>query len=281
MTTYHDVGYFLDASRMHDPNKLTTCPLCSESVALALHWRTPCFKRCKQCGLIFRDPFPSEAELESLYRSSWSDMEAHSDETGGTDLELGRNIIATLLRELGRQNFSSQRILDFGAGRGAMSMVFREKGADVVAIEPFGYQRLESFDLPVYRDLNGLPSDLRFDGIVAIEVLEHLRDPRGLLRRLYLLLKPGGWLFVTTPNPRGLAARLCGDRWSSASKAGHILFFTAATLHRTLVELGFGTVRQTHWVLRFPGVSPARAFVKSALQLFHLGGGLRFLAFKD
>jgi len=159
-------------------------------------------------------------------------------------------------------------------------MALREMAGQVVAVEPFGYEQLQHLGLPVYRGLDELPPTLLFDGAVMVEVLEHLRDPHDLLRGLQLRLKPGGWLLLTTPNPRGLAAMLRRDRWGSASNAGHILFYAASTLTRLLCDHGFTDIKQTRWLLRFPNVSPVRAVIQSGLQLFHLGGGLRFLAFK-
>ena len=115
----------------------------------------------------------------------------------------GRRVLASLLRELDRWDFSGQHILDFGAGRGGMSSALREMAVEVVAVEPFGYRQLRHLDIPIYRDLDEFPAELQFDGIALIEVIEHLRDPRDLLRRLNLRLKPGGWLFLTTPkSPR-------------------------------------------------------------------------------
>lgn len=40
-----------------------------------------------------------------------------------------------------------------------------------------------------------------FDAVYATEVLEHLENPSAALRRLYALLKPGGFLVGTTPPP--------------------------------------------------------------------------------
>lgn len=258
--------------------ELATCPICAENDTSVPHWRRPCFRRCERCGAIFRHPFPSTAELSHLYRSSWKNSDEHVDETGGTDLEFGRRMLAEVLRELGQADFSGQHILDFGAGRGGMSAALRQFAAEVVAVEPFGYEQLRRLDIPVYPDLDELPKESRLDGIVMMEVIEHLREPCDVLRRLKLRLKPGGWLFLTTPNPRGLAALLHGRRWHSASNAGHILFFTAPTLRRVLFDLGFNNVRQTEWIIRFPDASPLRALVQSVLQLLHLGGGLRFFA---
>jgi 2-polyprenyl-3-methyl-5-hydroxy-6-metoxy-1,4-benzoquinol methylase len=43
-------------------------------------------------------------------------------------------------------------------------------------------------------------ADGRFDLVVAMEVVEHLRDPLPWLRDLVRVTRPGGELFITTPN---------------------------------------------------------------------------------
>jgi 2-polyprenyl-3-methyl-5-hydroxy-6-metoxy-1,4-benzoquinol methylase len=76
------------------------------------------------------------------------------------------------------------RVLDYGAGRGAMALELKKRGADVVAVEPFGCDYLIELGVSAYRDLSDLPATLLFDGIVCLEVIEHLRDPRGVLTSL-------------------------------------------------------------------------------------------------
>lgn len=42
------------------------------------------------------------------------------------------------------------------------------------------------------------------DAVAAVETIEHLENPRRFVRLPVRLLRPGGWLFVTTPNQRSL-----------------------------------------------------------------------------
>ena len=51
------------------------------------------------------------------------------------------------------------------------------------------------------------------DVVVLWHVLEHLLDPPTSLREVHRVLKPGGLLFIATPNPESLTARLIGQRW--------------------------------------------------------------------
>lgn len=49
-----------------------------------------------------------------------------------------------------------------------------------------------------------------FDVIIASEILEHLYDPRKLVREVYRILRPGGLFWATTPSSRGLSSLLSG-----------------------------------------------------------------------
>jgi SAM-dependent methyltransferase len=96
----------------------------------------------------------------------------------------------------------SARILDAGAGEGALSDVLTRRGYRVVASDrdPAGFH---SPAIPfVQANLNAtLPfASGSFDAIVSAEVLEHLENPHHLVREFARILRPGGMLVVTTPN---------------------------------------------------------------------------------
>ncbi len=42
--------------------------------------------------------------------------------------------------------------------------------------------------------------DARVDAAAAVEVIEHLENPRAFVRELARIVRPGGWVVVTTPN---------------------------------------------------------------------------------
>lgn len=283
--THKPIGTFVDhhfpGREVNSTNVDSKCPICTAGGNPAPFWKVPSFHRCGQCGLIFRAPFPSLKFLSRLYRESWEAPDDNIRETGATELINARSLVKFLIRSIGDANLSGKRILDFGAGRGAMALTLKERGAHVAAVEPFGYDHLEKLGVPTYRDLDKLPREARFDGIVSLEVFEHLLEPQRTLRNLHRRLAPGGWLFITTPNAAGLLARLKGERWREASRPGHVVFFTPPTLKSLLLETGFCRIQRPRRLVRYTGRMQPRTILNFAMQFILVDGGLRVLAFKN
>ena len=182
---------------------------------------------------------PTQKELSQLYETSWSSPKQHKAETGGTNSSLAKEYARKLACSLGIQHFGTVKILDFGAGRGAMAMALKALGAEITALEPFGSDFLRKQGLRVFRDLSEIPEDERWDGIVTIDVIEHLLEPWETLKGLSELLSENGWIYLATGNPEGLNARILRGRWREFRKRGHLVFPTAATMKRIFIDIGF------------------------------------------
>ncbi len=110
-------------------------------------------------------------------------------------------------------------VLDFGAGRGAMSedkipyprelrrmkgKVRKFVGADV---DPVVSQNPMVDEAMVITPDGPLPfADHSFDMIICDWVFEHLSDTAAVIRELHRILKPGGWICGRTPNRWGYIA---------------------------------------------------------------------------
>ena len=86
-----------------------------------------------------------------------------------------------------------------------------------------------------------------FDTVICCETLEHLRDPRAALAELARVLRPGGRLFLTTPNylgPMGAYRgylRLTGRRYSEEGQPVN-RFLVAPRLRRWVRRAGLRIV---------------------------------------
>jgi 2-polyprenyl-3-methyl-5-hydroxy-6-metoxy-1,4-benzoquinol methylase len=112
-------------------------------------------------------------------------------------------ILNMVVRALERRQISGGCIADVGCGRGDLygfvhSRFARYVGIDVVEYDGFPEEAqfcrldLDSPHLPLAAE--------SVDVVAAVEVIEHLENPRDFMRKLARLAKPAGWVVVTTPN---------------------------------------------------------------------------------
>lgn len=78
-----------------------------------------------------------------------------------------------------------------------------------------------------------------FDVVTLWDVLEHVHDPKVTLAEIGCLLRPGGLLVVSLPNPTSVEARLFGDCWVGWERPRHLHVFTPALILRYLERTGF------------------------------------------
>lgn len=141
------------------------------------------------------------------------------------------------------------RVLEVGCGEGRTGAFLKEEGIarEVVGIETVeepaeaARARLDEVLLGDAETLE-LPANRRFDLLLFADVLEHLRDPWGTLRRYTAHLEPGGWVVSSTPNIaywRTAFDLFVRGRWryqdSGIMDRTHLRFFTVETaieLHR-------------------------------------------------
>lgn len=148
------------------------------------------------------------------------------------------------------------RLLDVGFGAGS----FLEAAARA-GWKPFGVEvsrsavegvRGRGFEVFCGEFEGAAYPDGHFDVVIVSEVLEHVPDPRALLRESARVLRPGGLLWATTPHGRGLSARLLGLEWSNVCPPEHLHLFSVASVRRLLAEAGFRQVEvATHGVNPF------------------------------
>jgi len=145
---------------------------------------------------------------------------------------------------------TDRHVLDIGCNTGRGGQILktanpqlRLTGLDVVEERldkiPGGiYERLilssaDSIDVP----------DNTYDDIVAGEVIEHIdpADIAGVLKELKRVLKPGGRLLLTTPNPRAILVLMGRDK--VLKDPSHVCIMTPAELKERLQAAGFEKLR--------------------------------------
>lgn len=81
-----------------------------------------------------------------------------------------------------------------------------------------------------------------FDAICLWDVIEHLWDPVRVCQELMRMLKPGGFLFLSTPDMASLAARTMKSRWAFMIPPYHLSFFSGASFKHLFTRRMPGTI---------------------------------------
>lgn len=139
------------------------------------------------------------------------------------------------------------RLLDVGCGNGGFLMLARAMGWDADGVDfdecAAAQARSQGFHV-VVGGVEALSEQHDvYDVITSSHVLEHVPDPAAHLRTLFSLLKPGGVLWLQTPNLKSLGARLYGSHWRGLEAPRHLVLFNVKSLRRLLDAVGFVDVR--------------------------------------
>lgn len=138
------------------------------------------------------------------------DTQARAALSQGTSGEPIYQMVARAVRDAGLRPGT---LVDVGCGSGQLAQALhgafeRYVGVDVVAYPGFPSAPWASF---VSADLNVTPYPLAADSadvVVSVETIEHLENPRALVRELRRIVRPGGLVVVTTPNQLSLLSKL-------------------------------------------------------------------------
>lgn len=146
------------------------------------------------------------------------------------------------------QRAEGGRVLDVGCNAGELLALFKARGYRPFGIEMSpGPARSASKRLGVEiwqgRAEDCLPESERFELITMSHVLEHIHEPRKLLRRLRDALVPGAQLLIEVPNAEDRMLAVWGGLYRPLCPGDHVSFFDARGLSRTLEASGL-RVRQ-------------------------------------
>ena len=190
----------------------------------------------------------------TLLRYATTDNDADNTHEGYTTLarmESGAPNYNTWLGERFRAH-AGARVLEVGAGIGTITALLAEGRQKVVALEvdPFYVRRLQNrfrgtpqvvpyLSDVALADYSTLAKE-RFDSIVLSNVMEHIPDDAGAVRRFAQILAPGGKVLILVPALPAIFGAL-------DEAVGHYRRYTPASLREVLDSNGF-EVEALEWM---------------------------------
>jgi len=216
--------------------------------------------RCNHDGLVYVDPQPSDATLNRWYNEGYfTDTKRQHDDYLGYYAYLDEKPL--LLSYFKKKIASIEKIipqgtlLEVGCGYGffleaAQGTNFAVTGIDI-ARDAVSYAKQHGGNARVLSLTPDSFSKNTFDGVVAFQLIEHLRNPSTFLRTAYTITRPGGMVLFTTPNEGGYLKQLLGIRWLGFRHREHLYFFSPKTITALLTKAGFTDIQTVGDEIRF------------------------------
>jgi 2-polyprenyl-3-methyl-5-hydroxy-6-metoxy-1,4-benzoquinol methylase len=236
------------------------------------------FARCADCNLVYLNPRPVAAELPRIYPATYHSyiLDRASGSRGSFITRMRQRAAARRFRPVMKhlRGLETIDLLDVGCGNGWMLQLF--KSLDPDRVRTFGVEISEpvcdtarKLGHTVYcgrfEDVN---LDRTFEVVNLTHVIEHVSDPRLVVRKAFNALKPGGLLVLETPNVGAVEWPLFKDgAWGAYHIPRHWYLFDRATIRQLGEAEGFAMIDwychpgPTHWVWTMHNICEGRTDV--------------------
>lgn len=223
------------------------CGLCDADrttlVTDKTRFNTSCrFVKCRNCGLVYMNPRPTEEELKLFYSNEYRRL--YNPATAPEVFDQETNPVARKRVTL-VDRFASHygKALDVGCATGNFLRILKDKGWQTFGIEPnvaySDYAKEQGLD--IFTDtLDEKEFDEEaFHVITLFHTLEHLRNPLDSLLKIKKWLVPGGLCFIEVPNLDTLRLKISKKYYTYYFQPAHNYEFSPLTLKRMLEKVGF------------------------------------------
>ena len=228
----------------------TTCPVCDSShiqQVLSVKDFTVSeeifsIMECTTCSLRFTQDVPAKNSMSAYYASE--DYISHTDTSKGLINKLYKKVRQITLKQKAswvQSNTHKQKgkLLEIGSGTGAFASEMKNRGWEVIGLEPDEKARQNAMELyqlplqPVENLYSLLPGS--FDAIVLWHVLEHVHDLHDYMKKFRELLTPEGVLIIAVPNYTSADAKVYKEFWAAYDVPRHLYHFSPGAMKK-LVE---------------------------------------------
>ncbi len=207
---------------------LQLCPLCASSSHEFFNHRNIPYYQCDVCKGIF--------VKKSHLPSKNKEIERYLQHNNDVNDPLYQQFVLPLVNAVISDFSPKHKGLDFGAGTGpVVSKMLHDLSYDIVLYDPFFHNHQQLLLL-------------KYDYIVACEVIEHFHNPSAEFSLLKALMKPGAILYCMTSLYN---ESIDFASWYYKNDHTHVFIYHAKSIEYISTRYGFSDFRISNNMIRF------------------------------
>jgi len=200
---------------------------------------------CKNCGFVYASNIPEQEEFDNYYINS--NKYEHEIEQPDTITGKYNHIIKEIEHFISDKN---RKIVDIGCARSEVLRELKRIGyTNLTGIDP-SVKNIEYLKSKGINGIHGTINDIRtnekYDVVLFLAVLEHIKDIKKTLELLNNLTDSNGMLIISVPD---MSSPLLTELPFQEFSREHINFFTEVSLSNLLLKYGFITC----FILKYSG----------------------------
>lgn len=235
----------LNSSANYDIGQLGGFGFASRKIPEYMHYE---LWECKDCGYLMAENTLDISELSARYQAAQFDSGQEAGMAGRTYMHYLKKYCP---------GFSKEKVMDIGTGEGSyLKYLLHEGTSEIIGVEP-SRAPIEAADKRVRKYIvNDIfkSSDYEegtFDMISCFQTIEHIPEPRQLLRGINGLLKEGGIAYLVCHDYRSFVNKILGMK-SPVYDIEHLQLFSKKSIYKLMKQEGFENIKVFTLVNRYP-----------------------------
>jgi len=204
-------------------------------------------QECLDCGFFWdkKPPRALLAQYKKTYFINKNPKGGYSNYFKG--MEINKKTFSDRLKKIEKKTGKKGRLLDVGCALGDCLLEAKKlgwKNSLGLEISDYAHKYSKKRGVNVKRSVlkNSKLKKSSFDVITYQDVIEHIKDPLAEMELAYKLLRPGGVIFLVTPDIGGVWSRVLRDKWYHYKPGEHISYFSKPSIKKALKQAGFKKV---------------------------------------
>ncbi|EIM63804.1 class I SAM-dependent methyltransferase [Desulfobacter postgatei] len=225
--------------------------------------------RCDNCNFSYVNPQPTVDQLQKYYPESYY----------GDDQFLYEKIDNFIRFKKIKELFpdTTGTILDIGCGKGLLLKALEDINWKVHGIELsetsalYAKKKLNIKIATQMLDTCNFPSN-HFDLVTMFHSLEHMKEPKKILKEIHRVLSDDGILLIEVPKFDSLFSKLFKEKWFHLDLPRHLYHFENFSIKKILKDSGFQIIDHKNFAFFydiFGNIQSCYNFICSKVNLFN------------